>query len=155
MTTTLNCELWKLTTTTSFCCTVVFGNTHREVVGEYVEELRKLGQKILELLSEGLGISPSYFRGGLSGNPVLLVNNYPSCPDPSLTLGLVRHRDPSLITILLQEEIDGLQVFKDGQWIGVQPLRHAFVVNTGYVLQVYIIAGFACVHPFSLLFYIF
>ncbi|KAB1213740.1 Hyoscyamine 6-dioxygenase [Morella rubra] len=109
---------------------------YREVVGEYVEELRKLGQKILELLSEGLGISPSYFRGGLSGNPVLLVNNYPSCPDPSLTLGLVRHRDPSLITILLQEEIDGLQVFKDGQWIGVQPLRHAFVVNTGYVLQI-------------------
>ncbi|KAF5482384.1 hypothetical protein F2P56_002958 [Juglans regia] len=109
---------------------------YREVVGEYVQELRKLGDQILELLCQGLGLSTSYFSGpGLVENPVLLVNHYPPCPDPSLTLGILKHRDPSLITILLQEEINGLQVFKDGEWIGVEPLPHAFVVNGGYVLQ--------------------
>lgn len=113
----------------------------RKVVGEYVIEIRKLGEKILEMVCEGLGISSSYLSGGLSGNPELMVNHYPPCPDPSLTLGLANHKDPSLITILLQQE-NGLQVFKDGEWIGVEPLPHSFVVNVGYVLQVYIY-----VHP--------
>lgn len=101
-----------------------------------MEELRKLGDQILELLCQGLGLGTSYFSGGLAENPVLMVNHYPPCPDPSLTLGVLKHRDPSLITILLQEEINGLQVFKDGEWIAVEPLPHAFVVNVGLVLQV-------------------
>lgn len=109
----------------------------RKVVGEYVIELRKFGEKILEMICEGLGLSRSYLSGGFSGNPELMVNHYPPCPDPSLTLGLANHKDPSLITILLQEE-NGLQVFNDGEWIGVEPLPHSFVVNVGYVLQVHL-----------------
>lgn len=109
---------------------------YREVAGEYVAELRNLAEKILEMVCEGLGLATNHFSGGLSGNPVLLVNHYPPCPNPSLTLGLAKHRDPSLITILLQEEINGLQVFKDDEWIRVEPLPHALVVNVGYVLQI-------------------
>lgn len=107
----------------------------REVVKEYAVELKKLGEKILNLICEGLGLDTGYFSGGLSGDPVLLVNHYPPCPDPSLTLGLAKHRDPSLITILFQEQ-NGLQVCKDDEWILVEPVPHAFVINVGYVLQV-------------------
>ena len=109
----------------------------REVVGKYTRELRKLGLKILELLCEGLGITPGYFCGGLSENPSLVVHHYPPCPDPSLTLGLAKHRDPSILTILLQEKhVHGLQVLKDEEWFGVEPISHAFVVNIGLLLQV-------------------
>ncbi|OIW12332.1 hypothetical protein TanjilG_32448 [Lupinus angustifolius] len=112
---------------------------YREVVGKYTIELRKLGLKILEVLSEGLGLTPSYFNEGLSENPALLVHHYPPCPDPSLTLGAAKHRDPSIITILLQQEnVLGLQVHKDGEWIEVEPIPNAFVVNIGLLLQVYI-----------------
>ena len=107
----------------------------REVVKEYAVELKKLGEKILNLICEGLGLDTGYFSGGLSGDPVLLVNHYPPCPDPSLTLGLAKHRDPSLITILFQEQ-NGLQVCKDDEWILAEPVPHAFVINVGYVLQV-------------------
>lgn len=107
----------------------------REVVKAYLEEVRNLSYAILELLAEGLGIGTEFFCGGLTESPVLLSNHYPPCPDPSLTLGLTKHCDPSLITILLQDT-DGLQVFKDGNWIGVEPVPSAFVVNIGYVLQV-------------------
>lgn len=67
---------------------------------------------------------------------MLLINHYPPCPDPSLTLGLARHRDPGVVSIVLQGDVHGLQVFKDEEWIGVEPIPHAFVVNIGYVLQV-------------------
>lgn len=99
-------------------------------------EVRKLAFKILELISQGLGVRAGYFTGELSENPIVLVNHYPACPEPSLTLGIAKHRDPSVITILLQGDVPGLQVSKDGKWVVVQPLSHAFVVNIGYVLQV-------------------
>ncbi|EXC31940.1 Hyoscyamine 6-dioxygenase [Morus notabilis] len=109
---------------------------YREIVGKYTVEVRKLANKILELIIQGLGLSPGYFSGELSENPVVLVNHYPPCPEPSLTLGLAKHSDPSLITILLQGNVPGLQVSKDGQWVVVEPLPHAFIVNIGYILQV-------------------
>ncbi|KGN44748.1 hyoscyamine 6-dioxygenase [Cucumis sativus] len=108
---------------------------YREVVGAYCMAMRKLVLEILELMSEGLGLGKGYFGGEMSENPLLLVNHYPPCPNPSLTLGLSQHCDPSLITILFQD-VNGLQVLKDGQWIGVQPIDNAFVVNIGFVLQI-------------------
>ncbi|KAM1007518.1 hypothetical protein ACFX13_004150 [Malus domestica] len=107
---------------------------YREVFKAYVDEVRNMGSMILEMLAEGLGLSKEFFNGGLSENPTLLSNHYPPCPDPTLTLGLTKHRDPSLITILLQDS-EGLQVFKDGNWIGVEPISSGFVVNIGYVMQ--------------------
>ena len=95
-----------------------------------------MADKILEMISQGLGLSPGFFRGELCENPVVLVNHYPPCPEPSLALGLAKHRDPSVITILLQGDVPGLQVSKDDQWVVVEPLLHAFVVNIGYILQV-------------------
>jgi len=105
---------------------------YREVVGPYTAEVRKLGFRILEFISQGLGIS----LGGLFGNQTLLVNHYPPCPDPSLTLGLGKHMDPVFINILLQSDVYGLQVFKDEEWIVVEPIPNAFVVNIGFPLQI-------------------
>ncbi|KAI4352387.1 hypothetical protein L6164_006645 [Bauhinia variegata] len=110
---------------------------YREIVGKYTRELRKLGLKILELLCDGLELNPRYFSGGLSEKPTMLVHHYPPCPDPSLTLGLAKHRDPTLITILLQDDqVNGLQVLKDGEWVAVEPIPNAFVVNVGLLLQI-------------------
>ncbi|KAK7273296.1 hypothetical protein RIF29_14345 [Crotalaria pallida] len=109
----------------------------REVVGKYTQELRTLGLKILELISEGLRLDREYFYGELTAKPVVISHHYPPCPEPGLTLGASRHKDPNILTLLLQEEgIIGLQVFKDGAWIPVEPIPGAFVVNMGFMLQV-------------------
>ena len=108
-------------------------------MGGYSVEVRKLSLYLLDLICEGLGLEPGYFRNEtdqLTEVQFLAVNYYPPCPDPSLTLGLPKHGDFNLITILLQE-MDGLQVLKDGQWLAVEPLPNAFVVNIGHALQVH------------------
>ncbi|KAK0580988.1 hypothetical protein LWI29_008488 [Acer saccharum] len=108
-----------------------------DTVGKYSVEVNKLGSVILELICEGLGLEAGYLGDDkLSGSALMSVNHYPPCPNPSLTLGLLKHCDPNLITILLQGDVSGLQVFKDGQWISVHPLPSAFVVNLGLVLQI-------------------
>ncbi|KAL9275238.1 Hyoscyamine 6-dioxygenase-like protein [Drosera capensis] len=99
-------------------------------------EVRKLDSRILEMICQGLGLEKGFFfKDGLSEDMFLTVNHYPPCPDPSLTLGLAKHCDPNLITILMQGDVPGLQVFKDGEWISVQPLKHAFVINVSYFLH--------------------
>ncbi|KAK8982329.1 hypothetical protein V6N11_037500 [Hibiscus sabdariffa] len=67
---------------------------------------------------------------------LLSANHYPPCPDPSLTLGMSKHYDAQLLTILHQGDVNGLQVFKDGEWTSVDPLRNALVINVGNTLQI-------------------
>lgn len=98
--------------------------------------MRGLGSKLLELICEGLKLQQNYFDdNGLNHDQMLITYRYPPCPDPSLTLGAIKHTDPNLLTLLLQDEISGLQDFKDGQWIGVEPNLDAFVVNICDQLQ--------------------
>lgn len=98
-----------------------------------------LGSRILDLIGEGLELESGFFANGYNEDFFLTVNHYPPCPDPSLTLGLPKHCDPNVITLLLQDDIPGLQVYVDNEWLIVQPCPAAFMVNIGYQMQVYII----------------
>lgn len=108
----------------------------REVVGSYSIEVRKMGLKILDLISEGLGLQAGCFGEEFCREQSMAINHYPCCPDPSLAMGIGGHCDPNLIT-MLQQEVYGLQMFKDGKWLGVDPLPNAFVVNICHLLEVY------------------
>ncbi|PSS30072.1 Hyoscyamine 6-dioxygenase [Actinidia chinensis var. chinensis] len=109
---------------------------YHEIVGAYSVEMRKFLMKVLDLISEGLGIEAGYFEGDLTREQLLSVNHHIPCPDPSVTLGHPEHRDPNLITAIHQCNVPGLQSFKDGQWIGVEPLPHAFVIIPGVQFRV-------------------
>ncbi|KAL5068089.1 hypothetical protein RYX36_018976 [Vicia faba] len=115
--------------------------TYRECVGNFSIKIKHLGSRILDLISEGLGLECEYFDNDLTGSMIISVNHYPPCPTPSLTLGITKHKDPYIITILMQDDVSGLQVFKDGKWISVEPLPHAFVINIGHLLEVHLITN--------------
>ncbi|GFZ13541.1 hypothetical protein Acr_23g0019260 [Actinidia rufa] len=108
----------------------------REVFGSYSIEVRKLGLLLLDLICEGLGLEYGYFGGELSQGLLMSINHYPLCPDPSLVLGLPKHGDPYLLTLLNQGHVAGLQVLKNEQWLAVEPLPNAFVVNINHMLQI-------------------
>ena len=91
------------------------------------------------MIGEGLGLEPGYFEGELSKIQLLSVNHHVPCPDPSLTLGMPEHCDPNLISMLHQCDVFGLQAFKDGEWVGVEPLTDAFIVIPGLQLRVYLL----------------
>lgn len=91
------------------------------------------------MISEGLDLKCGYFDNDVTGSMIVSVNHYPPCPKPSLTLGLPKHKDPYLITILMQDGVSGLQVLKDATWVAVEPLPHAFVINIGHLLEVHLL----------------
>lgn len=106
----------------------------------YIKEVRELGFRIQELISESLGLEKDYLKNALRDQAQhMAVNYYPECPEPEMTYGLPGHTDPNALTILLQDlHVSGLQILKDGIWLAVKPQPDAFVINIGDQLQVII-----------------
>ncbi|CAM6119630.1 unnamed protein product [Calypogeia fissa] len=111
----------------------------RDACERYAEAVEKLGFQLLGLLSQSLGLPAEHFLTYFTNHTASIrLNYYPPCPIPNLALGVSRHRDPGALTVLVQDEIGGLQVRrKDGEWIGVKPRRDAFVINVGDIFQVW------------------
>ncbi|XP_024397864.1 protein DMR6-LIKE OXYGENASE 1 [Physcomitrium patens] len=107
-------------------------------VEEYMAKIETLARQLLELLTEGLGLEPTLFNHYVEQERMMSMrfNLYPPCPQPDLAIGLRAHTDPHLLTILHQDEIAGLQVHIDDQWITVKPRPNCFVVNVGDLFQV-------------------
>ncbi|KAG5070883.1 hypothetical protein GYH30_005993 [Glycine max] len=102
------------------------------VFQEYCEDMSKLSLGIMELLGMTLGVGRECFRDFFEGNEsVMRLNYYPPCQKPELALGTGPHCDPTSLTILHQDQVEGLQVFVDGRWYSVAPKEDAFVVNIG------------------------
>ncbi|KAK9994901.1 hypothetical protein SO802_024604 [Lithocarpus litseifolius] len=109
----------------------------KEIVSNYCMEVRQLGYRLEELISESLGLEKDCVKNVLGEQGQhMAVNYYPPCPEPELTYGLPGHTDPNALTILLQDlHVSGLQVLKDGKWVAVNPHPNAFVINIGDQLQ--------------------
>ncbi|KAF9682203.1 hypothetical protein SADUNF_Sadunf05G0084200 [Salix dunnii] len=106
----------------------------RAVTEEYSQKLMELACKLLGVLSEAMGLeTEALTKACVDMDQKVVVNFYPKCPQPDLTLGLKRHTDPGTITLLLQDTVGGLQATRDNgkTWITVQPVEGAFVVNLG------------------------
>ncbi|OEL20116.1 2'-deoxymugineic-acid 2'-dioxygenase [Dichanthelium oligosanthes] len=109
----------------------------REVVEKFIVLARRVGMELLRLLCEAMGLQPDIFVGDISGGDVIInINRYPPCPSPRTMLGLPPHCDRNLITLLLPGAVHGLDVAYKGDWIKVEPVPNAIVVNFGQQLEV-------------------
>ncbi|KAG6633818.1 protein DMR6-LIKE OXYGENASE 2-like [Carya illinoinensis] len=109
----------------------------REDLAEYCTSIRGLVLRLLEAISESLGLQRDYIEKALGKQAQhMALNYYPPCPQPELTYGLPGHTDPNLITILLQDDVPGLQVLRNGKWIAVNPIPNTFIINIGDQMQV-------------------
>ncbi|KAK7381617.1 hypothetical protein VNO80_00163 [Phaseolus coccineus] len=114
-----------------------------EIVKEYEAAMKKLAAKLMCLVLASLGISKEDIkwagpRGEFNGACAALhLNSYPSCPDPDRAMGLAAHTDSTLLTILHQNNVSGLQVLKDGEgWVALPPLAGGLVINIGDLLHI-------------------
>ncbi|GLT84941.1 hypothetical protein SLE2022_031480 [Rubroshorea leprosula] len=115
----------------------------KETMGEYRSELRKLAERVMEVMDENLGLPKGYIKrasnDGDEENAFFgtKLSHYPPCPHPERVNGLRAHTDAGGVILLFQDdEVGGLQILKDGQWVDVQPLPNSIVINTGDQIEV-------------------
>lgn len=108
----------------------------RSVMQNYYQAAYDLGATIVRGLALSLGVPVSHFDGYLKeAAATLRLLHYPpqpANPEPG-EKGCGEHTDFGGVTLLLQDEAGGLQVWdKDlGNWIDAPPVPGAFVVNIG------------------------
>ncbi|RAH54672.1 Clavaminate synthase-like protein [Aspergillus piperis CBS 112811] len=104
---------------------------------EYYNAVFDLAKDVLSLLALTLDVNEDYFDPLTDGAVATMrMLHYPAQPkdaDEKLNRGIGAHTDFGCITLLLQDEVDGLQVLDapTGQWLDVQPVPGAYVVNLG------------------------
>ncbi|KAB1204541.1 Gibberellin 3-beta-dioxygenase 1 [Morella rubra] len=117
-----------------------------DVVENYQKAMKALAERLTRLILLSLSICDEEIRwlgsssdsGSSNITAALQLNSYPPCPDPDdgQVMGIGPHTDTSLITILRQSDINGLEIFKDGVgWVPVPPVAGALVINLGDLLR--------------------
>ncbi|CAN1151786.1 1-aminocyclopropane-1-carboxylate oxidase homolog 1 [Linum perenne] len=108
----------------------------REQTKKYTSEMNKLGDLLFELLSEGLGLESNHLKDiGCPDIVGFVLHYYPPCPQPELAVACVHHTDIDFLTVIVQDEVRGLQVLHHNSWIDVSYIPGALVVNKLETLQ--------------------
>ncbi|KAE8153019.1 hypothetical protein BDV25DRAFT_169567 [Aspergillus avenaceus] len=117
--------------------TVADKEEFRQTTMEYYHAVFDLAKDVLGVLALTLGVESTYFDPLTDGAVATMrYLHYPAQPkdaDEKLNRGIGAHTDFGCITLLLQDEVDGLQVLDvpTGQWLDVKPVPGAYVVNLG------------------------
>ncbi len=121
----------------------------RSTMIDYMAACNEVALWLLAAFCEGLGEHADHLRAefGSDHTSFLRLNHYPVADlldaqeAAAVTelgdMALQHHTDAGALTVLLQDDVGGLQVAHDGGWIDVEPTPGALVVNTGDMMQVW------------------
>uniref|UniRef100_A0ACD5TMV9 Uncharacterized protein n=1 Tax=Avena sativa TaxID=4498 RepID=A0ACD5TMV9_AVESA len=112
--------------------------TFTDTLDKYTAELANVAEQLFRFMAEDLGVDHDALLGTFKGLPQRVrINYYPPCRQADKVLGLSPHTDGTGMTLLLHvNDVQGLQIRKDGEWFSVQALPGSLVVNIGDVLEV-------------------
>lgn len=125
----------------------------REVLENYTIKMQMLTEVISKAMAKSLNLEENCFLDQFGEQAVLQArfNCYSPCQRPDLVLGLKSHADGSGYTIILQDNVEGLQVLKDERWFTVPTISDALLVLMADQMEVWLM--FICYitqrHPYS------
>jgi isopenicillin N synthase-like dioxygenase len=110
----------------------------RDNVLDYYSEMDRLGARLLQAFALALGLDrealDAQYRKPISQ---LRLLHYP-VQDQAVDemMGARSHRDVGVFTILLQDDVGGLEVCNAaGEWIVAPPIENTFIVNLGEMMK--------------------
>lgn len=120
----------------------------KETMESYFEACTELSLQLLEAFCLGLDLPAKFMHDDFATNHTgfLRLNYYPvhdpiedAAEDyqPVADLGVHHHTDAGALTVLIQDEVGGLQVHRNGYWYDIPPVEGAIVINTGDMMQVW------------------
>lgn len=108
-----------------------------DTVLRYMEAATQTGHAVMKGIALSLGLPENYFYEKHTKDPLILfrIFHYPPQVPTTEHWGVGEHTDYGLLTILLQDNVGGLQVKSKGQWIDAPPISNTFICNIGDMLD--------------------
>ncbi|GMN30746.1 hypothetical protein TIFTF001_002940 [Ficus carica] len=112
-------------------------NSFRENLEKYSVEMRKLTVCLLKFMSRNLGLDSDTFTSMFEeGSQAVRLNLYPPCVQANKVMGLGPHSDLNGLSLVVQvNDVQGLQIKKNGKWVPVKPVPGGFIVNIGDLIE--------------------
>ena len=126
----------------------------RENASRFSDEARALSTRLTRLLALSLDLPAEAFDGvfGDAPNVQMKIARYPprmtaserrrrtdanaNANDEAAAFGVGAHTDSGFLSLLLQDDVGGLQVMNGaGEWVDAPPVENTLVVNLGEMLQ--------------------
>ncbi|KAG8379126.1 hypothetical protein BUALT_Bualt07G0055700 [Buddleja alternifolia] len=116
-------------------------NDSQLVVNQVLEEMypyfTKLGSLVENIINDCLGLPPDFlkeYNDDRSLDFIIALHYFPATETDNV--GKACHSDGNSITFVFSDGVEGLQVYKDGEWISICPPEGTLVVNIGDIIQV-------------------
>ena len=113
-------------------------------VRDYFEAVTALARRLALLIGDSLGDRGAIADACLRSDTSFLRLNFYPVEDPMAGeaadragLGVHHHTDSGVLTVLLQDEVRGLQVYREGRWYGIEPVAGAFTINIADMVQIW------------------
>ncbi|XP_065880167.1 S-norcoclaurine synthase 1-like [Euphorbia lathyris] len=116
-----------------------FPISFRESLDKYSADLQKVTVGLLRVMARNLKVDPEklgrmFEDEGVQG---VRMNYYPPCSQANKVIGLTPHSDLTGLTLLLQvNEVQGLQIKKNGKWVPIKPIPGALIINVGDIIEI-------------------
>ncbi|KAF5737977.1 gibberellin 2-beta-dioxygenase 8 [Tripterygium wilfordii] len=110
----------------------------RLLMEEYRKHMARIARALFEAMEMGLKLDPEQSKSKLSEPTGLArIYRYPICHsrEEAEAWGIHKHTDSSVLSIVAQFEVGGLEVFKDDKWILARPILDTLIVNLGDMMQ--------------------
>jgi isopenicillin N synthase-like dioxygenase len=108
-----------------------------KTIHDFSEKVAEFDQTIMKMILESFGLEKYFDEHLNSTNYLLRIMKYEAPKNKEAKeIGLTPHTDKNFLTILRQNQIEGLEVqTKDGQWIQVNPSPDSYIVFAGDALH--------------------
>ncbi len=110
----------------------------RPAVLEVMAALTGVGHALISGVARALGLDSGYFARHYTADPTVLFRVFHYPPGDAAAAedwGVGEHTDYGLLTLLVQDEVGGLEVRTPRGWIAAPPIAGALVCNIGDMLD--------------------
>ncbi|XP_038685030.1 protein SRG1-like [Tripterygium wilfordii] len=108
----------------------------RETLDNYSLTVKNLALAILEQMEKALKVSTGIKEIFVEGTQQMRFNYYPPCPQSDKVIGLSPHSDMGITVLLQVNDVEGLQIKKNGKWLTIKPIPGAFIINLGDMVEI-------------------
>ncbi|KAK1264628.1 Gibberellin 2-beta-dioxygenase 7 [Acorus gramineus] len=102
-------------------------NPFGPIAAEYGAHVARISRRVFGAAAEAEGFG--------FGSDSLRAYRYPVCANPEGFFGMDAHTDSSVVSIVDQDGVGGLQVKRGDEWVDVEPVEGTLLVIVGDMLQ--------------------